>query len=95
MTAQLNYVLLSLLLVIYGAWRFLSRKEKSMLYMTFSFVFLTLSITLLMLDSFVWFPATLTTLRLLEVSGLGLYMCFIICAIMALKKTGKAGLDKS
>jgi len=86
MITELSYVLFSLLLVIYSAWRSFKRRERNMLYMTLGFTFLTLSITLLMLDSFVWFPATVTMLRLLEVSGLGLYACFIVCAIVALKK---------
>jgi len=95
MIVELNYVLFSLLLVIYATWRFFKRREKSMLYMTFSFIFLTLSITLLMSNSLLWFPATITTLRLLEVGGLGLYACFIICAIVSLRKLYKTELDES
>jgi len=93
MLVELNYVVFSFLLATISAWRYFKRREKNMLHLTLCFTFLTLSITLLLLDSLMWFPATITTLRLIEVTGLGLYACFTICAILTLRKICETKLD--
>ena len=89
MLVELNYVFFSLLLVIYSAWRYFKRRERGILYLTLCFTFLTLSTMLQMLNSLIWvyeIRASITMLRLLEVSGLGLYAGFTTCAIIALRK---------
>ncbi len=86
---ELIFIFFSSLLLIYSASRYLQRRIKSLLYFTVGFACLTLSMTLLLLDSLVWFPATITMLRLIEIAGLGLYMCFTIMAILALRESMK------
>jgi hypothetical protein len=86
---ELCYVFFSFLLMIYGAWVYSRRRERSQLYLILSFASLTLSMTLLFLDYFVWFPATRTVIRLIEIAGLALYASFVISLIMALKKLAK------
>ncbi len=89
MLIELTFILFSSLLLIYSASRYLQRRIKSLLYFTVGFAGLTMSMTLLLLDSLVWFPATITMLRLIEIAGLGLYMCFTIMAILALRESMK------
>jgi hypothetical protein len=45
--------------------------------------------TLLFLDSFVWFPATRIVIRLVEITGLALYAGFVIVLIVTLKRLAK------
>lgn len=93
MLIELNYVFLSILLVVYGAWRYFKRKEKHLLHLTLSFTFLTLSAIVQMFTSprliyvlaYV-IPINVTVLRLLELVGLALFACFIISAIIALRE---------
>ena len=87
---ELNYVFFSLLLVIYGAWRYYKQRKRHLLYFTLSFTFLTLSVIFEMLSStlvYLGIYFNVTVLRLLELGGLALFACFTICAIIALKKT--------
>jgi MFS family permease len=81
---ELSYVFFSLVLTSYSLWAYLGRKEKPMLYLTLCFAFLTSSMTLLFLNSFVWFPATRITIRLIEIAGLGLFAGFAIFLVIAL-----------
>jgi len=90
MLVELNYVFLSLLLVIYGVWRYFKERKRHMLYFTLSFTFLTLSAIFQMLSSMLIYLGiyfNVTVLRLLELGGLALFACFTICAIIALRKT--------
>jgi len=89
------FILLSSLLMIYSAARYVKRRIKSILYFTVCFAFLTLSITLLLIDSLAWFPATITMLRLIEITGLALYTCFIIIAIIALREIHETRLNRT
>ncbi|UCE16202.1 MAG: hypothetical protein JSV12_00875, partial [Candidatus Bathyarchaeota archaeon] len=65
----MNYVFFSVLLVIYGAWRYFKRKEKHLLYPTISFTFLALSATFQLLNSpklMVYLPFNALVPRLLQ-----------------------------
>jgi hypothetical protein len=87
---ELNYVFFSLLLVIYGVWRYYKQRKKNMLYFALCFTFLALSAIFQMLSStlvYLGIYFNVTMLRLLELSSLTLFACFTICAIIALKKT--------
>jgi TRAP-type C4-dicarboxylate transport system permease small subunit len=87
MLIELNYVFFSLLLVIYGAWRYFKRKEKHLLYPTISFTFLALSAIVKMLSSTTLvYGINVKVLRLLKLGGLALFACFAICAIISLRK---------
>lgn len=89
MLIELNYVFLSLLLVIYGAWRYYKQRKRHLLYFIPSFTLLMLSVIFQMLSStliYLGIYFNVTVLRLLELSGLALFACFTICAIIALKK---------
>jgi len=88
MLIELNYVFLSLLLVIYGAWRYYKHRKKHLLYFTLSFTFLALSAIVQMLSSTIWLygiQVNIITLRLLKLGGLALFACFTISSIIALK----------
>lgn len=90
---ELNYIFLSLLLMIYSAWRYSRRRERSMLYLTLGFTFLALSTTLQMIKSLIWFYGTqvnILMLRFLELGGLALFACFTISTIIALREISKA-----
>jgi len=87
---ELNYISFSLLLVIYTLWRyFKQQKTKHFFYFILSFTFLTLSAIFQALNSILPYGIyfNVTMLRLLELGGLALFVCFTICAIIALKKT--------
>jgi len=90
MLIELNYVFFSFLLVVYGTWRYLRRKNKYLLYLTTSFTFLAMSAMVQMLSSpklavhIIYLNAPV--LKLLRLGGLALFACFTICAIMALRK---------
>ncbi len=89
MFIELSFVLFSLLLVIYSAWRYLKRGTRGLLYLTSSFGFLMLSTTLQMITSLIWnygISATVTLMRLLELCGLAFFACFTITAVVALGK---------
>jgi hypothetical protein len=86
---ELCYVFFSFLLALYSAWVYSKRRERPQLFLTLCFAFLTLSMTLLFLDSFVWFPATRVVIRLIEIAGLALYAGFAICLIIAVRKISK------
>lgn len=89
MLVELNYVFFSFLLVVYIAWRYSKRRERGLLYLTLSFIFLASSTTLQMLNSLIWVYGTqpsVTMLRLLELNSLALFACFTISAIIALGK---------
>ena len=83
MLVDLNYVFISLLLVIYCAWQYKKRKERYMLHLTICFTFLTLSAALKTLTFTLW---TYIPFSLLELGGLALYAVFAITAIIALKE---------
>jgi len=89
MLVELNYVFFSLLLLIYCTWRYFKQKDKHSFYFTLSFTFLTLSAIFQTLSSILPYGIyfNVTVLRLLELSGLALFACFTISAIIALKKT--------
>lgn len=90
MLIELNYIFFSLLLVIYGAWRYFKQRKRNMLYFTLSFTFLALSVIIQMLSSTILVYRiyfNVLVLRLVELSSLALFACFTICAITALKKT--------
>ena len=87
MLVELNYVFFSFLLVIYSVWRYHKLRERGLLYLTLSFIFLASSTTLQMLNSLIWFygiPFTILMLRLLELSPLAFFTCFTVCNIIAL-----------
>lgn len=89
--AERNCIFFSLLLVVYSVWRYFKQRKTHMLYFTLSFVFLTLSATLLMLSSTMYFYGiyfNISMLKLLELSGLAFFVCFTICTVIALKKIG-------
>jgi len=86
MLIELNYVFFSLLLVIYGAWRYFKRKEKHMLYLTLSFTFLALSAIIKMLTLPILVYINVKVLRLLELTSLGLFACFTIFTMIALRR---------
>ena len=89
MIIELNYIFLSFLLVVFSAWYYFKQKERGLLYLTLGFTFLALSATLQMLNSQIWIYEILNsviTLRLLELGGLAFFVCFTICAIIALRK---------
>jgi len=90
MLTELNYVFFSLLLVIYGVWRYYKQRKKHLLYFTLSFTFLGLSSIFQMLGStliYLGIYFNVTVLRLIELIGLALFACFIIGAIIALRRT--------
>lgn len=89
MLIELNYVFFSLLLLVYSAWRYFKQRKKHLLYFALCFTFLTLSSIFQTLNSTLPYGIyfNVTVLRLLELSGLALFACFTICAIIALKKT--------
>ena len=90
MLIELNYVFFSLLLVIYGVYRYYKQRKRHLLYITLSFTFLTLSVIFQMLSStliYLGIYFNVTVLRLLELGGLALFACFTISAIIALKRT--------
>jgi len=91
MLVELTVILFSLILAVYSTSRYLKAKIKSMLHFTVCFAFLTASTTLVLIDSLVWFPATMTVLRLIEVASLALYTCFTIIMIIALRKLSEPG----
>jgi len=89
MLVELNYVLFSFLLVIYSVWRYHKLRQRGLLYLTLSFIFLASSTTLKMLNSMIWSygnPPSILMLRLLELSPLALFTCFTVCSIIALGK---------
>jgi ABC-type bacteriocin/lantibiotic exporter with double-glycine peptidase domain len=88
MTVELGYVIFSLLLAAYTSWRYLKRRERGLLYLTISSVFLPLS-ALFQTFSSTWRIHALQlgiSIRLLELIGLSLFACFIISAIIAVRK---------
>jgi hypothetical protein len=89
MLIELNYVFFSLLLLIYCIWRYLKQRKKHLLYFALCFTFLTLSAIFQTLNSTLPYGIyfNVTVLRFLELSGLALFVCFTICAIIALRKT--------
>lgn len=91
MLVELNYLFFSLLLVFYSAWSYHRRREKNMLHLTLCFTFLMASIILQMLTSTWWVYVMHVgiSLRLLELSGLALFACFTITAIITLRKISK------
>jgi len=92
MLVELSYLFFSLLLVIYCAWLFLKRKEKTMLYFLLCFLFLTSSIALQAIISLVpiYGIYPLVSVRLIEIAGLGLFAGFAAFLVVALKKLSKA-----
>ena len=90
MLIELNYVFFSLLLVIYGAWRYFKRKDKYLFYLTISFTFLALSAIVQTLTSpklaIYIIPFDTPVLKLLQLGGLALFACFTICTIISLRK---------
>jgi len=91
MLVELVFILFSLILTVYSASRYRKAKIKSMLHFTACFAFLTASTTFVLIDSSVWFPATMTVLRLIEVASLALYACFAIIIIIVLRKLSEPG----
>jgi len=89
MLIELNYVLFSLLILIYCIWRYFKQQNKRFFYFTLSFTFLTLSAIFRALNSILPYGIyfNVTVLRPLELFALALFACFTICAIIALKKT--------
>jgi len=88
MLVELNYVLFSLLLVVYSAWHYFKTREKHLLYLTSCFTFLALSAMLQMLSSTMWVygvQVDVKILRLLKLGGLALFACFTVSSIVALK----------
>ncbi len=89
MLVELNSVFFSLLLVIYSSWRYFERRERGLLYLTLSFMFLMLSAKLHMVNSLILIygiTATITLIRLLELCTAALFACFTITAVIALRK---------
>ncbi len=88
MSIEASYVFLSLLLLIYCVWRYLRQRERHLLYFALGFTFLTFSTVFQTLNSTlpygIYFSVSL--LRLLELVALALFLCFTVCAIMALRK---------
>jgi len=89
MLIELNYVFLSLLLLIYCAWGYSKQRKKHLLYFALCFTFLTSSALFQTLNATLPYGIyfNVTVLRVLELSGLALFVCFTICAIIALRKT--------
>lgn len=89
MLIELNYVFLSLLLLIYCAWRYLKQRKKHLLYFALCFTFLTFSTVFQTLNSTLPYGIyfNVMVLRLIELSALALFLCFTICSIIALRKT--------
>lgn len=92
MLVELNYVFFSLLLVIYGVWRYFKQRKRHLLYFTLSFAFLALSVIVRMFSSIVLvygIHSNVTVLRLLELGGLAFFACFTITAVIALREISK------
>jgi hypothetical protein len=92
MWVESSYVFFSLLLMVYCVWRFLTRKEKAMLYFALCFVFLTLSISLQAVVSLgvVYGTQPLTIVRLVELGGLAMFAGFVITFLMAMRSLTKS-----
>ncbi len=89
---ELNYLFFSLLLLIYSAWRYSKRRERSMLYLILGFAFLSASTALQLINSLIWtygISVSLIMLRLLELLGLAFFACFTISIIIALRELSK------
>lgn len=87
----LNYVILSLLVVAYAAWRYSKQRKKHLLYFALCFAFQALSAIFQMFSStmvrgYLGLHLNVAVLRLLELGGLALFAGFTIFAIIALKK---------
>jgi hypothetical protein len=91
MLVELSYVFFSLLLVIYCAWRFFKRREKTMLHFLLCFVFLASSISLQATISLapIYGTQPFVVVRLIELTALGLYAGFAIILIVALRRLAK------
>jgi len=91
MLIELSYVFLGVLLVIYGVWLFLKRKQKVTVYLAVCFAFLTLSILFQTFASTWWIYVMHLKIqhRFIELTGLAFFACFAITAILALTKLSK------
>lgn len=93
MLVKLNYVIFSVLLLIYISWRYFKQRKSGLSYLTLSSIFLILSTTVQMISSQKWIygiPTNLTLKRLLELCGLALFACFTITAVVGIRKMSEA-----
>jgi len=92
MLVELNYIIFSVLLLIYVSWRYFKHRKSGLRYLALSSVFLILSTMVQMISSQEWIygiPTNLTLKRLLELCGLALFACFIITTLMGIRKMSK------
>ena len=93
----LNYVFLSLLLAAYSVWRYYKQRKRHLLFFTLGFTSLALSAIFQTLYSTIAYRGIYLNIRvsrLLELSGLALFACFTIFAIIATKASSSSNWQK-
>lgn len=93
MLVELNYVIFSVLLLIYVSWRYFKQRKSGLRYLALSSVFLILSTTVRMIgsqESIYGIPTNLALKRLVELGGLALFTCFTIAAVVAIRRMSEA-----
>jgi len=88
----LAYFFLSLILVVYAAFRYFRQRNRDLLLFTLSFAFLAASTTPQMIEEMansygVYF--TILTQRILELTALALFVCFAATAVFAIMERPK------
>lgn len=92
MIVELNYAIFSLILTVCGWVFYLRQRRRGLFYLSVGCLFLTLSMTLRTVESFILLYKTrvdVITLRLLELSSLGLFALFTIFAMIALREVSR------